>query len=71
MSLRIPVTFEAAENEPIFSGRSAYSRRAASSRARSIRPSWSSPIVITSTTDSRHGSSFEWCSYGPMKTTGR
>ena len=71
VSLRMPVTFEAAENEPIRSGRSAYSRSAASSCARSIRPSWSSPIATTSAIDSRHGSSFEWCSYGPMNTTGR
>ena len=34
-------------------------------------PSASSPIVITSAIDSRHGSSLEWCSYGPMNTTGR
>ena len=39
-----PVTFEAAENEPIFSGRSAWAVSSASSRARSIRPSWSSGI---------------------------
>ena len=28
-------------------------------------------IVTTSTADSRHGSSLEWCSYGPTNTTGR
>ena len=34
-------------------------------------PSRSSGIVTTSQIDSRQGSSFEWCSNGPMKTTGR
>jgi hypothetical protein len=59
VSDRIPVTFEAAENDPIRIGRPSVSRRAASSRARSIRPSASSPIVITSAIDSRQGSSLE------------
>ena len=36
-----------------------------------MRPSASSGIVITSAIDSRQGSSLLWCSYGPMKTTGR
>ncbi len=31
----------------------------------------SSPIRTTSAADSRQGSSLEWCSYGPTKTTGR
>ena len=66
-----PVTFEAAENEPILSGRSAWAMSSASSRARSIRPSWSSGMTTTSASDSRHGSSLLWCSYGPMNTTGR
>ena len=70
-SLSTPVTFDAAENEPIFSGRSSCSLRAASSRATSIRPSWSSGITTMSASDSRHGSSLLWCSYGPMNTTGR
>ena len=34
-------------------------------------PSASSPMTTTSAMDSRHGSSLEWCSYGPTKTTGR
>ena len=34
-------------------------------------PPSSSPITTTSATDSRHGSSLEWCSYGPTNTTGR
>ena len=71
VSDRIPVTFEAAENDPIRRARPSVSISAASSRARSIRPSASSPIVITSAIDSRHGSSLLWCSYGPMNTTGR
>ena len=71
VSDRMPVTFDAAEKLPIFSGRSACSSSAASSAARSIRPSSSSGITTTSAIDSRHGSSFEWCSYGPMNTTGR
>ena len=70
-SLMTPVTFEAAENEPIFSGRSAWATSSASRRARSIRPSWSSGMTTTSASDSRQGSSLLWCSYGPMKTTGR
>ena len=28
-------------------------------------------MTTTSAIDSRHGSSLEWCSNGPMKTTGR
>jgi hypothetical protein len=67
----MPVTLLAAENEPIFSGRSAYSASSASSRARSMWPSASSGIVTTSAIDSRHGSSLLWCSKGPMNTTGR
>ena len=58
----IPVTFDAAEKLPTFSGRSAWRRSSASSCARSIRPSASSAIVTTSALDSRHGSSLEWCS---------
>ena len=34
-------------------------------------PSASSRITTTSAMDSRHGSSLEWCSNGPMNTTGR
>ena len=34
-------------------------------------PSRSSRIVTTSAIDSRHGSSLQWCSNGPMNTTGR
>ena len=34
-------------------------------------PSRSSGMVTTSAIDSRQGSSFEWCSKGPMNTTGR
>ena len=71
VSVTIPVTFEAAENDPIRSGRSAWRTSSSSSRATSMCPSASSGITTTSAIDSRHGSSFEWCSNGPMKTTGR
>ncbi len=71
VSDRIPVTFDAAEKEPIRSGRSSVDSSARSSIARSIRPSASSLIVTTSPIDSRHGSSLLWCSYGPMKMSGR
>jgi hypothetical protein len=67
----MPVTFDAAEKLPILSRRAAWRSSSASSRPRSIRPSSSSPITTTSAIDSRHGSSFEWCSYGPRNTTGR
>ena len=67
----IPVTFDAALNEPILSGRSAYAASSARSRATSMWPSASSGIVTTSAIDSRHGSSLLWCSNGPMNTTGR
>jgi hypothetical protein len=67
----MPVTFDAAENEPILSGRPWCAASCASSSARSMWPSASSPITTTSAIDSRHGSSFEWCSNGPMNTTGR
>ena len=40
-------------------------------RPRSTWPCRSAPITTTSAIDSRHGSSLEWCSYGPTKTTGR
>ena len=45
------------------------SRRSRSSR--SMWPSASSAISTTVAIDSRHGSSLEWCSYGPTNTTGR
>ena len=65
------MTFDAAEKLPIRSGRS----RKRLSRARrssvSMPPSRSSPMATTSAADSRHGSSLEWCSYGPTRTTGR
>ena len=56
---RIPVTFEAAEKLPIFSGRAAWRASSRSRCAGSIYPSMSSSIVTTSAIDSRHGSSFE------------
>jgi len=34
-------------------------------------PSGLSGMVMTSAMDSRQGSSLEWCSKGPMNTTGR
>ena len=58
----IPVTLEAAEKEPIFSGRSAYSSSVARRASRSMWPSASCGIVTTSAIDSRHGISLEWCS---------
>ena len=67
----MPVTLDAAENDPIRSGRSAYSTSRSRSTSRSIRPSASSGMVTTSATHSRHGTSLLWCSNGPMKTTGR
>ena len=70
-SVVMPVTLLAAENEPIFSGRAAWSSRAARRASRSMCPSRSSGITTTSAIDSRHGSSLLWCSNGPMKTTGR
>ena len=71
VSLTIPVTLDAAEKAPMSSGRSACSTRRCSSTCVSMWPSRSSGIVMTSQIDSRHGSSFEWCSNGPMNTTGR
>jgi hypothetical protein len=65
VSVMIPVTLEAAENEPIFSGRSWKRMSSASSRALSMWPSRSSGITTTSAIVSRHGSSLEWCSNGP------
>ena len=67
----MPVTLEAAENAPMRSGRSAYWTSRSCSTAVSMWPSRSSGMVTTSQMDSRQGSSFEWCSNGPMKTTGR
>ena len=67
----MPVTLLAAEKEPILSGRLSCTCSCCSSSARSMCPSQSSPITTTSAIDSRQGSSFEWCSNGPMNTTGR
>ena len=67
----IPVTLEAAENEPISSGRSACSSSRSRRSSRSTPPSLSSLMVTTSAIDSRQGISLEWCSNGPMNTTGR
>jgi hypothetical protein len=67
----IPVTLEAAEKLPMRSGRSAWPASSCSSWAWSIWPSASSWITTTSAIDSRQGSSLEWCSNGPVKTTGR
>ena len=67
----MPVTLEAALNEPIFSGRSANSASRSRRWSRQTPPSASSRMVTTSAIDSRHGTSLEWCSYGPMNTTGR
>ena len=58
----MPVTLEAAENDPIRNGRSAYSSSASRRRSRSMWPSTSCGIVTTSAIDSRHGISLEWCS---------
>ena len=58
----MPVTLEAAEKEPIRSGRSAYSFRVLRSWSRSMWPSASCGIVTTSAIVSRHGISLEWCS---------
>ena len=71
VSETMPVTLLAAEKEPILSGRSAYVSSSAASWAWSMCPSASSRMVTTSAIDSRQGSSLEWCSKGPMKTTGR
>ena len=71
VSVTMPVTLLAAENDPILSGRSACFSSSAASRSWSMWPSASSRMVTTSAIDSRHGSSLEWCSKGPVKTTGR
>ena len=55
VSDRIPVTFDAAENDPIRTRPVVGRPSARSSIARSIRPSASSLIVTTSPIDSRHG----------------
>ena len=67
----MPVTFEAAENEPIFSGRSAYCVQ--------LGVQFGRVDVAVGVLGDRHdvgdrlapGSSLEWCSNGPMNTTGR
>jgi hypothetical protein len=64
------VTLEAAEKLPI-RGRPAWRTSWASSSARSMWPSASSPMATTSAADSRQGSRLEWCSNGPTSTTGR
>ena len=58
----MPVTLEAAENDPICIGRSAWRSSSARSWRRSMCPSRSSWMVTTSAMDSRQGSSLLWCS---------
>ena len=62
VSETMPVTFDAAVNEPIRSGRPAYSSSRSRRSSWQTPPSASSRIVTTSAIDSRHGSSLEWCS---------
>jgi hypothetical protein len=71
VSETMPVTLEAAEKLPIRSGRSAWRASSRASWPWSMWPSASSRITTTSAIDSRQGSSLEWCSNGPVKTTGR
>eukprot|EP01139_Manchomonas_bermudensis_P014546 Amastigsp_a508607_23.p4 type:complete len:120 gc:universal Amastigsp_a508607_23:1211-1570(+) len=71
-SRRWPVTFDAAQNDPILTARDLYFLRAATSS-----PSTKVPVrgqlgsSTTSAMDSRHGRMFEWCSNIEMNTTGR
>jgi hypothetical protein len=69
----IPVTLDAAEKRADLAARAGGSAPAAPLEHLQVQmsPSLSSPITTTSQMDSRQGSSLEWCSYGPMKTTGR
>jgi hypothetical protein len=62
LSETMPVTFEAAENEPILRGRAAYSCRRSRRTEREMWPSRSCGMTTTSAIDSRQGSSLEWCS---------
>ena len=62
VSETMPVTLEAAEKDPIRSGRSAYFSSCTRSSSWSTPPSESSWMVTTSASDSRHGISLEWCS---------
>jgi len=71
VSLATPVTLLAGENEPMSSGRAAYLTSFRSGASESMCPSPSWAITTTSATDSRHGSSLQSCSKGPMNTTGR
>ena len=59
-----------AVGQPMRSGRWAWRISCSSSRVRSMWPSVSASMTTTSAIDSRQGSSLEWCSYGPTKTTG-
>ena len=62
VSETMPVTLEAAEKEPIFSGRSANFSSCSASSSWSMRPSASSWMVTTSAMVSRQEISLEWCS---------
>ena len=62
VSETMPVTLEAAEKVPIFSGRSAYFSSWSRRSSQSTPPSASCRITTTSAIDSRHGISLEWCS---------
>ncbi len=71
VSLRMPVTFEAAENVPILSGRSAYVPSSRSRCSRPTRPCSSKSTYTVSATVSRQVMSLLWCSMWLRKTTGR
>ena len=62
VSETMPVTFDAALNEPMRRGRRACSSRRAARSSWSMRPSASSRIVTTSAIVSRQGISLLWCS---------
>lgn len=68
VSLTMPVTLLAAENEPMRGGRAPYLSSSRSSWAASMCPSASWGITTTSATDSRQGSSLERLPQPPPRT---
>ncbi len=67
----MPVTFEAAENVPILTGRSAYPASSASSCSGHTRPCASNGTYTVSAIVSRQLMSLLWCSMRLRNTTGR
>ena len=71
VSVTMPVTLDAAENEPILQRPIGVPHQLPFQRGHVDVTVRVLGYLTRSAIVSRHGSSLEWCSNGPMKTTGR